>query len=114
MDFKLSAQGVAWGFVNKLNLIKLSRFLPSTLQTESPSIFLGREEEGTSADILDNSYWACSKFNFFLWRQSNRNRSIHFVRRQYKRAEAANVNVTGSFSPFRTFVSSRFGSEAWK
>ena len=65
MDFKLSAQGVAWGFVNKLNLIKLSRFLPSTLQTESPSIFLGREEEGTSADILDNSYWACSKFNFF-------------------------------------------------
>ena len=74
-----------------------------TMRTESPSIFLDkREEEGTSADILDNSYWACSKFKFFCdFNQTVTVASTVFVSKYKCWRER-----TGSFSPFCICVSS--------
>ena len=43
---------------------------------------ISREEEGTSADILDNSVLSMLEIQIFLRRQSNRYRSIHCVCQQ--------------------------------
>ena len=97
--FKIATQGKIFRYFSQLII----------LRTESASIFLdtvSREEEGTSADILDNSYWTCFKFKFFCdVNQTITVASTVFVSKCKCQRERA-----GSFSPFRIYDSSGFGS----
>ena len=46
-------------------LLRLKWRYPANRSSLLRSSWISQEEEGTSADILYNSYWACSKFKFF-------------------------------------------------